>query len=161
MTNDKTKILFGGLRVVKSNIQYYWSDAWLLLAIIYASSGGDATLERIIATGDAIEHAIFNPEELESGFCRLTGGSFIKEKDGVFSATDKVMKAYAKTTTPRRSIAKEMEDTERFLSAKSYPSVPNPENNLRYSEFSMESYERAVSKYIEAAGKYAERPRKR
>ncbi len=147
--------------MVKSNIQYYWSDAWLLLAIIYASSGGDATLERIIATGDAIEHAIFNPEELESGFYRLTEGSLIKEKDGVFSATDKVMKAYAKTTSLRRSIAKEMEDMEGLLSAKSYSSIPNAENNHRYSGFSIELYERAVSKYIEAASKYAERPRKR
>src|SRR5258705_3275865 len=147
--------------MVKSNIQYYWSDAWLLLAIIYANSGGDATLERIIAAGDAIEHAIFNPEELESGFYRLTKGSFVKEKDGVFSATDKVMKVYAKTTTPRRSIAKEMEDTERLLGAKSYSSVPNPENNFRYSGFSTELYETAVSKYIKTASGYTERPRKR
>lgn len=146
---------------MKGSIQYYWSDAWLLLAIIYASSAGDATLERIVGAGDSIEHAIFNPEELESGFYRLTEGGFVKEKNGVFAATAKVIKAYAKTTTPRRTIAKEMEDIERLLAAKSYSSEPNPEHNFEYPGFSTELYERAVSGYLKAASKYSEKHKKK
>ena len=144
-----------------TSIQYYWTDAWLLLAIIYASGGGDATLDRIIGAGDTIEHAIFNPEELESGFYRLTEGGFVEEKDGVFSATDKVLKAYAETSTPRRSMAKELEDMEHLLGATSYSSEPNPKNNLKYPGFSTELYETAVSKYLKAASRYSEKPGKR
>ncbi|HKO41952.1 MAG TPA: hypothetical protein VJU84_01575 [Pyrinomonadaceae bacterium] len=53
--------------MVQDNHRYNWSDAWLLLAIIYAGRDGDATLLRILAAGDFIEHAIFTPDELESG----------------------------------------------------------------------------------------------
>lgn len=146
---------------MKSDIQYYWSDAWLLLAIIYAGSGGGATLERIVATGDHIEHAIFNPEELESGFFRLALGGFIEEKDAVFSATDKVLKAYAKNTTPRRSVSKELEDVERLLKARPYSAEPNPVHDLKYPGFSQEAYERAVSNYLEAAARCAEKSKTR
>lgn len=81
--------------------EYNWSDAWLLLAIIYAERYGEATPLRVIAAGDFIEHAIFNPDELESGLARLTSGGYIDEKAGVFSLTDKVMGAYEKTTSRR------------------------------------------------------------
>ena len=104
---------------------------------------------------------IFNPEELESGFYRLTEGGFVKEKDGVFSATDKVLKAYAETSTPRRSMAKELEDMEHLLGATSYSAEPNPKSNLKYPGFSTELYETAVSNYLKAANKYSERPGKR
>ena len=138
--------------MAKDRIEYNWSDAWLLLAIIYAGSGG-ATLERIIAAGDGINHAVFNPDELEGGLARLTSGGYIKEKSGVFSATDKVMRAYAKTTTPRRAIHKELEEMEKFIGAASYRSEQPHSNNMRYAGFSAAAYAEAVKKYIEGFGK--------
>ena len=42
---------------------------------------------RVIAVGDGINHAIFNPDELESGFARLTSSGHIKEKNGIFLPT--------------------------------------------------------------------------
>ena len=133
----------------KGRIEYNWSDAWLLLSIIYASRGEGATLERIIAAGDGINHAIFNPDELESGFARLTSGSYIKEKNGVFSAAGKVMRAYAKTTSPRRAIHKELEDVGRLIRAAPYTSEQPHSNNQKYAGFSMTSYTEAVNKYCE------------
>ena len=134
--------------MAKVRIEYNWSDAWLLLAIIYAGSGG-ANLETIIALGDGINHAIFNPEELESGLFRLTSGGYIKEKRGVFFATSKVMKAHAKTTSPRRGIHKELEDIERFIGAASSTSEQPHFNNMKYAGFSAAAYDEAVRRYIE------------
>jgi hypothetical protein len=46
-------------RLTKS-LEYNWSDAWLLLAMIYAGPEG-ATLERIIEVADGINHALAKP----------------------------------------------------------------------------------------------------
>lgn len=130
--------------MVKDKIEYNWSDAWLLLAIIYAGSGG-ATLERIIAVGDGINHAIFNPDELESGLFRLTSGGYVKEKSGVFSATSKVKRAHA--ASPHRAIHKQLEYIEKFIGAAPYTSEQPHSNNMRYAGFSAAAYDEAVKKY--------------
>jgi hypothetical protein len=44
---QSVKAALGVLLMSKNKIECNWSDAWLLLAIIYAGSGG-ANLERII-----------------------------------------------------------------------------------------------------------------
>ena len=95
---------------------YLWSDAWLLLAILYASrEAGGASLDQVKAAGDYIEHAVFTEDELGGGLSRLSAGGFIEERKGLFSVTNKVLKAYKKTTTPRRAVYKELEDMVRFL----------------------------------------------
>src|SRR5687767_8133623 len=118
--------------MAKGSIEYNWSDAWLLLAIIYSGRSGAATLERIIAVGDGINHAIFNPDELESGFARLTAGGYVKEKDGIFSATSKVMRAYLRTTSPRRAMLKELQDIGEFIGAASPTSEQPHSNDQKY-----------------------------
>ena len=64
--------------MINDEILYHWSDAWLLLAIVYACRGGDANLSRVIAAGDALNHAIFTPAEVESGLARLVAGGYIE-----------------------------------------------------------------------------------
>jgi hypothetical protein len=132
----------------KNKIECNWSDAWLLLAVIYAGNEG-ANLERIIEVGNGIEHAIFNPDELESGLARLTSSGYIKEKNGVFYATPRVMRAYLKTTSPRRAIYKDLESIEKLIGAASPTSDQPHSNNLKYAGFSMAAYTDAVNKYIE------------
>lgn len=133
--------------MARHKYRYNWSDAWLLLAIVYAGRG-KATLEKIIAVGDGIEHAIFNADELESGLARLTAGGFIREKNGVFSATTKVMKSYAKTTTPRRAIHKELEDMEKLLGAAPFASAQPSDNSLKYDGFSQVRFDEAIKAYL-------------
>lgn len=128
-------------------LQYNWSDAWLLLAVIYAGNAG-ATLERIIAVADGINHAIFNPEELESGLARLTAGGHLTEEQGVFRPAGRVMNAYSKTTSPRRTIEKELKDIETYLGAASSDVRQPQPNNLRYPGFSKAAYDRAVDAYV-------------
>jgi hypothetical protein len=138
--------------MTKKKIEYNWSDAWLLLAIIYAGNEG-ANLERIIEVGDGIEHSIFNPDELESGFARLTSGGYIKEKDGVFHATPEVMSAYLKTTSARSAIHKDLERIEKLIGAASATSDQPHTNNLKYPGFSPSAYTEAVNRYIERMSK--------
>jgi len=132
---------------MKKASEYNWSDAWLLLAVIYAGQEG-ATLERIIEVGNGIEHAIFNPDELESGLARLTAGGHLREKSRVFFATSPVMTAYQKTTSPRRSIEKELSDIEKYLGAASSADPQPHSNNLRYPGFTKEAYTEAVNNYL-------------
>ena len=58
------------------------ADEWLLAAIRSASSSKGASLQDIIAAGDRINHAIFSPAELRTGFAKLLAAKYISEKDG-------------------------------------------------------------------------------
>jgi len=66
---------------------YLWSDAWLLQAIAIASQTAPATLARVLAAADAVNHALPTDGELHGGFTRLTAGGFITEIDGGFALT--------------------------------------------------------------------------
>ena len=115
------------------------------MAIIYA--GEAATLEKIIGAGDWINHAVFNPDELESGLARLAAGGFIKEKNKTFSATLKVRRAYAKTTTPRRAVDKELNDIEQFIGAATATGEQPQPNDLEYDGITPEELQKAFDKY--------------
>lgn len=136
---------------MKKKIAHNWSDAWLLLAIIYLGREG-GNLERIIAAGDGINHAIFNPDELESGFARLTSAGYIKEKKGIFSATHKVLRARRKTKSGRTYIHKDLEELQRLIGAVDANEVAGP-NNLKYAGFSVAAYEEAIKRYLEGFDK--------
>jgi hypothetical protein len=94
---------------------YLPSDAWLLLAILLASREKPASLDQIIAAGDFINHAIFNPDELERGLSRLSAGRLIKERQGKFTVTRKVSGYYERKITSRRTIFNQLKDMERLL----------------------------------------------
>ena len=94
---------------------YRPSDAWLLLAVLLASQQGPAPLVQIIAAGDFINHAIFNPDELEGGFRRLSAGKLIRERRGKFTVAKKVLDYYESNLTPRRTIFNQLKDMERLL----------------------------------------------
>jgi hypothetical protein len=135
--------------MIKSKIKLNWSDAWLLLSVIYAGDKG-ADLERIISAGDGINHDVFNPDELESGLARLTSSGYIKEKDGIFMATLRVRRAFAKMSPERSYIHKDLERIETLIGA-ARPTDEQPNtNNLKYPGFSEAAYTQAVNKYLES-----------
>lgn len=117
---------------MRNTKKYNRSDAWLLLAIIYAGgANGTATLDKIIGAGDYINHAVFNRDELESGLARLTAGNFIKEKNKTFSVTLKVKRAYAEITSARRAVDKELDDIRQLIGAAATGEQPNIDD-LKY-----------------------------
>jgi hypothetical protein len=132
--------------VTPDNVPHNWSDAWLLLAIIYADKQGGATLDKIIAAGDAINVAVFSPTELESGLARLTGSAFIEENAGQFVPTKKAQ-LQTKLGNTRRSMHNELKDVAKLLGCPGAIDDQPSQDNLRYPGFSISVYEDAVETY--------------
>jgi hypothetical protein len=127
--------------------QFNWSDAWLLLAVAAASQSGQASLEKIIAAGDAINFAIFKPDELESGLVRLSEAGYIKESAGLFSLTEKVQPHAESFLAEHRAMDKRLADVEAMIGAASAPDDQPCQNNLKYPGFSKKQYDEAVLSY--------------
>ncbi len=66
----------------EDKIELTGTDEWLLQAIRAASGPQGATLSDVIASADALNHAIFTPAELRSGFAKLLAARYIVERDG-------------------------------------------------------------------------------
>jgi hypothetical protein len=134
--------------------KHNWSDAWLLLAIIYANKNGPGSLDRIIAAGDLINHAIFKPEEFESGLYRLNAGGYITQKHQTFDITTKMIETSRRISLGSGYIQEELKEIERVLTT-SPRQRPLP-NNLKYAAFSMRDYRAALKKHVDSFGKRPE-----
>ena len=137
---------------MSGKVLYHWSDAWLLLAIVYASRTGDATLDKIIAAGDAINHAIFTPSELESGLARLLAGGYIERKVGVYSPCSKTF-AYRKSRRRGRAMLSELKDVAAMLRTKDALAEQPASKKLDHPGFSIAAYEEAVERYRRRSSK--------
>jgi hypothetical protein len=89
------------------------SDAWLLLALLYAQEPADR--ERIIRVGDGINHALFTDEKLEGGLQRLQAAGYVLEEVGRFHAAPALVAWYESVSPERARIRKDLERVERFL----------------------------------------------
>jgi hypothetical protein len=133
-----------------TTIDYQWSDVWLLQSMIIGGGEKGATLYNIISTGDALNHAIFTNDELESGFSRLTAGALVIEKEKRFFPTKKAKAIYRAADEKGGSIYTVRERLGKRLNATPYDpnqKYPNPNNNLTYPGFSSKAAERAIEKW--------------
>lgn len=95
--------------------EFVWSDAWLLLSLIYGD--GPLDLKRICDIGDFINHAIFTQHELQSGLRRLVAHGHATKVDNQYAATPRVMEWYTSITGGKRRtyVFKDLERVEEFL----------------------------------------------
>lgn len=112
-------------------IEYQWTDVWLLVSIILSGGEKGANVDDIDKMGDAINHAGFTANELESGFARLTAGGLITERQKIFSPTEKAMELYRKASEAGDRNRAMLEQFAKLLEAAPYK-FPNPKNNLAY-----------------------------
>jgi len=63
--------------MTSDNSHFWWSDAWLLLAIGYSSEKGASSLARVIGAADAIQHAVLTWEEVDGGLFRLGKAGYV------------------------------------------------------------------------------------
>lgn len=96
-------------------IHFTWADAWILYAVIISRPGNGASLQSIISAADGINHAIPTYQELRGAMVRLQRVGCIVEKDHRYRATAMVISAHKRTTTPRRTMLKAVEDAKVFL----------------------------------------------
>ena len=69
-------------------IRFTWSDSWLLYSIGLAAHGGKGALKDVIMVGDAVNRAVFTPQELRRGIAKLTAAGLAGERDGLFWLTE-------------------------------------------------------------------------
>jgi len=130
------------------------SDAWLLLAVIYASTDEPANLAQIIAAGDYINQAIFTLRELKGGLARLSRQGYIKDHDGLkISVTDKILTPYHDFSKKKRRVSYELDFVRKTIGANVYQFGTNHSEENASSEYDGidgESVKQAYVAYIEA-----------
>jgi hypothetical protein len=139
---------------MREYMKYEWSDVWLLQTIICGGGNEGASLYHIISTGDALNHAIFTDEELESGFARLTEGGLIEERDERFFGTPEAKEMYSKASSRSGSIFTIRDRLSKALGATPWqPNKQKPEQPLKYPGFSPKEVAKAINQYQKDARK--------
>jgi hypothetical protein len=136
--------------VNREKLIYFASDAWLLLSIILAAGAGQASLEKIIAAGDYVNHAIFTEDELAGGLYRLIRGGDIEEIDGLFRPTSLALEKYEEIFKKKKQLLKQLELLRELIGAKPWgfdESVSQSKNRHRYPGFTSERFAEAVKNY--------------
>jgi hypothetical protein len=70
-----------------SDSHFWWSDAWLFLAIGYSNDKGASSLARVIGAADAIQHSVLTWEEVDGGLFRLGMAGYVTVRDEKVSLT--------------------------------------------------------------------------
>ena len=128
-----------------------WSDAWILLATIYAAREQLAPLKDVIGAADGIQHAIVTFEEMEGALERLTAGGYLIYSDGKLMPTDTTLDFYRTTTNPRRPISNEEADMEKFIGATPWSAESHPKSanaGVSFPELSRAQFDAAVESYL-------------
>jgi hypothetical protein len=80
-----------------------WETGWIFLSIGAASREGPATLDQVIATADAINHAIVTDREVDTAIGILASLRLVIVDDDLFALTPQGRALYEKVTRARRS----------------------------------------------------------
>ena len=76
-------------------LKFAWSDAWVLLSVIYgAREAGHVDCTKIIAVADAVNHAILTHGELDDGLARLIDAGYVVREQNEFHASHAAVEAY-------------------------------------------------------------------
>lgn len=93
---------------------FVWSDAWVLLSLIYARV--PSTRPHLRSVGDHINHAVFTEEELEGGIQRLQAAGYATEENDLIQPTQSVLTWYDNAgSAKRRYVRSDMKRVEMFL----------------------------------------------
>lgn len=130
-----------------------WSDVWLLTAIYQTSGEAPADLVAVIAAADFINHAVPNPEELESGLFRLRQAGLIVEIDERlrFQCTPEALATIedlAAKTASVHDLRKGLEQRLRVGPWAPGEPLPHPQNSHHYPGFSSSTYQGAIQRYL-------------
>ena len=70
------------------DIAFTSSDVWVLLSIALSETNASPVrLKDVFFAGDAINKAIFSPQELRRGIAKLTQAGYVRDEVGAYSLT--------------------------------------------------------------------------
>jgi hypothetical protein len=130
-----------------SQESFAWWDAWILLAVIYATrSTPTASLTAIIGVGDFIEHAILTRGELETGLKRLIEAGMLTHTENGFLLGERAQRFWAELEGREGTVRKDLDATASFLGSTKWEpgGLPNPPTQDYVSK---EQYEAAADEY--------------
>jgi hypothetical protein len=134
--------------------RFVWSDAWILLAIIYASRPiPPATLEEIIAAGDYINHSIFTRGELETGLTRLIDAGHVTRDASGFLLAEAVRSFWDSAASQKRFVMDALDAVRIFIGAPEWKHGPLPETDAQ-QYVTEAAYTGAVEAYQQRTRKY-------
>ena len=107
-------------------VRFVWSDAWLLYSIGLAIRGGRSNLKDIIMAGDAVNRAVFTPQELRRGTAKLTAAGLASERDGVFRLEERGEQAMRRAEQAGDSFSDQLNEVARLLGAVPYQEWDEP-----------------------------------
>lgn len=130
-----------------------WSDAWLLTAIYQRSREVPADLVDILAAADFINHAVPNPEELESALVRLGDAGLIERAgEGLhFVCTAEARATIEDVSGGAETVYDLWKQLEHRLDVVPWTpgeSLPHPDNSQSYPGFDADVYKVAVEAYL-------------
>jgi hypothetical protein len=131
-------------------VKFTWSDAWLLYSIGLAVHGGKGTLKDVIVAGDAVNRAVFTPQELRRGIAKLTASGLAGEHDEAFSLTERGEELMVRAGKAGESLWDQLKEIARLLDAVPYEEwhQPNYEDaEWSYPGISDEAVKEALAQY--------------
>lgn len=133
-----------------TSIPYACSDAWLLLTILVAASADGATLDGIVSTGDAINHAVFTFHEIDGGLARLVAGGFVRVDNMRVFPTDEAKRIYDRVRRRKGSMLTQMDALRKKLGAPEWSTADDPNRAdpaWSLAAFSVSELDRAYTNY--------------
>ena len=137
-----------------------WSDAWILLATVYAAGKESASLDEVIGAADYIQHAIVTFEEMEGALDRLTTGDFIVFSNGRLSPSQKTLEYYESISKQKRRVLDEQQNIEDFIGAQRWQPGDDPtqaNKGASFPDLDRSEFDAAIQAYISKAEKIIER----
>jgi hypothetical protein len=130
-------------------MNYLWSDAWLLQAIALAARERRATLAEVIASADAVNHALPTSDELHGGLSRLTAGGFVHEIEDRFDLTN-LVPAEIRSRIVESGWREGRQTATELLGAEEWTSqnnVGDPRNQIEYPGLTIDRLRAAEREY--------------
>jgi len=137
---------------MSKNIKFKYADAWVLLAVIFASKQGGATLTKVIAWGDFINHAIFTLEELQGGIYRLIKAGYITEDNNGYKPTQEIMKSYTKFAMKDKAVHNALQCIREEIDSPDWTEGYDPtkaNKGISYEKINQETYKKAYKEYCD------------
>lgn len=147
-----------------SQINFTWSDAWLLQAIASSSRNEPAPLKDVIAAGDGINHAVFTFVELQTGLAKLLAADLIRHEADRFSLSPAFAEEYAGLTAKRRTMHAVGEAIRKYLGATGWqpgsdPHRPDPD--WAYPGLTQVQFDEAVDEYLQPSRRRRKKKKKK